>query len=337
MMKYPDTVFETQLKKNNNPIYILVGQDTFLLHEAVDTIKKIWLDKNKTSNIETKRLNLENTKDWADLIQEANTYSLFYEHLVLDAIWNKKSIDAKSKKILDAYSDAPNPNNLLIVRAPLITAKQCMTLDKHKNITCISINTLNAAAELQWIKKALETHALHYTDANIPKQIQAYTSGNLQAAHQTIERLALMHEPETTLTLESIQTQLLDESQYKLYEISTACLNGDAEKAYTLLKRARRDQVEPTLLLWLMTQELRLLEQLLNGASYRDLNIYSFKTSFYQRANKRLSRGAIYALIKQSQALDVQIKSGQIEHTWHMTEQLVLAFSTGSMQFVMPA
>jgi DNA polymerase III subunit delta len=273
-------------------------------------------------------MSLENSNDWSDLIQEANTYSLFYEHLMLDATWNKKSFDVKTKKQLNAYANNPSTHCLLILRAPLITSKQYMELNKHEHITCITVNSLNATAELQWIQQALKQQQLNYTDQNIPKHIQTYTTGNLQAAHQAIERLALMHEPNATLTLESVQTQLLDESQYKLYEISSACLNGEPAKALPLLKRAQRDQVEPTLLLWLITQELRLLEQLAHGASYRDLNIYSFKTNLYQRASKRLSLAAIYQLIQISQALDVQIKSGLSKHTWLMTEQLVLAFST---------
>ena len=162
---------------------------------------------------------------------------------------------------------------------------------------------------------------------DILKHIQTYTHGNLHAANQTIERLALAHEPHTKLTLELVKAQLLDERQFKLYEISGACLDGNPKKALELTKRARLDQVEPILILWFITQELRLLEQIAAGVSHQALKIYSFRTQQYQRASKRLSRNAIYQLIKQSQALDTQIKSGNTKDTWLMTEQLILAFS----------
>ena len=136
-----------------------------------------------------------------------------------------------------------------------------------------------------------------------------------------------MYEPGTEITIDALEAQLLDERQYKLYEISSACLEGNAQKALALTERAQRDHVEPILILWFITQELRILEQLAIGISYQALNIYSFRMQQYQRAQKRLSLERIHTLMQQSQALDTHIKSRSSEQTWLMTGQLVLAFA----------
>ncbi|MCH9757334.1 MAG: DNA polymerase III subunit delta [Gammaproteobacteria bacterium] len=325
MIKYPDAAFNTHLKKNLSPIYILIGQDSFLLNAAALSLKKR-CHEDKDTEIEEKRMYLEHANDWNNLVQEAQSYSLFYDQLIIDATWNKKSFDVKTKAVFNSYAEKPSPHCLLILRAPLITAKQCAELNKHPSVELISVNTLNAGAEMNWIKQQLKQQKFTYTQ-NIPELIQTYTKGNLHAANQTIERLALTYEPNTELTPEAVREQLLDERQYKLYEISGACLDGNPKKALDLARRAQQDQIEPTLMLWLITQELRILEQLATGSTYQALKIYSFRTQQYQRAARRISRDSIYQLLKQSQALDTQIKSGNSKQTWLLTEQLILSFS----------
>ncbi|MDF1645392.1 MAG: DNA polymerase III subunit delta [Legionellaceae bacterium] len=326
MIKYPDPTFETHLKKTLAPIYILMGQDSFLLNKAALALKKTWHETHAPNEVEEKRIALEHANDWNELVQEANTLSLFHEQLIIDAAFNKKIFDAKTKTILNAYATSPSTRCMLILRAPLITAKQCAELNKHPSVEFISIQSLNPGAEINWIKQQLKQQKLNYTD-NIPKLIQAYTQGSLHAANQTIERLALTHEPHTELTSKDVQEQLVDQRQYKLYEISGACLDGNPKNALSLTRRAQHDQVEPTLILWFITQELRLLEQLAAGASYQALKIYSFRTQQYQRATQRLSANTIYQLLQTCQMLDTHIKSGNSKQTWLFIEQLIIAFS----------
>ncbi|MDX2345707.1 MAG: DNA polymerase III subunit delta [Legionella sp.] len=329
MIKYPDAAFDAHLKNNSfASIYILTGQDSFLLNNAALAIKKAWRDTQNTDNTETeeKRMSLEHANDWHDLVQETQSLSLFYNQLIIDATWNKKTFDAKSKAVLKHYIQNPSTDTLCILRAPLITAKQYSDFNNNPSVILITIQSLNAGAQIHWIKQQLNKQQFTYTD-DIPKHIQAYTQGNLHASNQVIERLALTHEPNTKLTLEAVQAQCVDERQYKLYEISGACLDGNPKKALDLTKRARLDHVEPILILWFIAQELRILEKLAAGLSYQALNIYSFRAQQYQRASKRLSRDKIYQLIQQSQVLDTQIKSSNAQQNWRLTEQLILDFS----------
>lgn len=324
MIKYPGPL-DAQLKKEVAPIYILMGQDTFLLSQCRDALK-IAFQKKETGEIDKKRFYPEDASGWDTVIQTANAYTLFHEASILDITWSKKTLDAKSKTYLKAYAENPNPHSLIIISAKDLTAKQCTAFNKHKNIVQVTMSTLNAGAQIQWIKQQLQQYPFKYTE-DIPKRIQTCTAGNLEAAHQTIERLKLVHEPNTMLDSSAVQEQLVDEREYKLYEISGACLMGDTPKALDLVRRAAKDNVEPTLLLWTITQELRILEQLKAGTSFQALNIFSFKVPQYQKAERRLTRGVIYGLIQQSQLLDAQIKSGNSQQTWQATEQLVLAFS----------
>jgi len=322
IIKYPEAL-DAHLKNNLLPVYLLTGSDPFLLHACVNTLKTAWHEAH-AGEIEEKRLHLNHPNDWAELTAETNTYSLFSEHRLINASWDKKSLDAKGKAALKAYTDDINSNCMVILQAPLVPIKQWPDFSKHQNIALVTITSPNAGALLRWIENQLKQEKFTYA-RGVPNLIQEYTQGNMRAAAQTIERLALVHEPGMCLELGDVREQLLDERDYKLYELSGACLEGNTSKALDLIQRARQDQTEPTLILWFITQELRLLEQIACGASHQALNIRSFRTRQYQQASNRLSQADIYQLLRQSQALDVHIKSSPSAQVWRLIEGLVMA------------
>ncbi len=329
IIKYPEAL-DLHLKNNLLPVYLITGSDPFLLNTCVDTLKQVWhqTHNNAGEEAEEKRLHLNHANDWADLIAEANTYSLFSEHRLINASWDKKTLDAKGKAALKVYSTDVNSNCMLILQAPLVPMRQWPDFSKHPDIALVNITSPNAGELLRWIEKQLKQEKFTYA-RGVPNLIQEHTLGNMRSAAQTIERLTLIHEPGTCLELNDVREQLLDERDYKLYELSGACLEGNTNKALDLARRAKQDQTEPTLILWFITQELRLLEQIASGVSHQALNIRSFRTRQYQLASKRLSRADIFQLLRQSQALDVHIKSGSNTQLWRLLEQLIMTMSIG--------
>jgi len=324
IIKYPEAL-DAHLKNKLLPVYLLTGTDPFLLNTCVDTLKQACHNAFE-DEVEEKRFHISHPNDWAELIAEANTYSLFSEQRLINASWDKKTLDAKGKAALKAYASDINPNCMIILQAPLVPMRQWPDFSKHQDVALVTITSPNAGALLRWIENQLKQTKFTYT-RGVPNLIQEYTQGNMRAAAQTIERLALVHEPGTCLELDDVREQLVDERDYKLYELSGACLEGNTTKALDLVRRAKQDQTEPTLILWFITQELRLLEQISSGVSHQALNIRSFRTRQYQQASNRLSQTDIHQLLRQSQALDVHIKSSPSAHVWRLVEQLVMAMS----------
>jgi len=324
IIKSPEAL-DIHLKNNLLPVYFLTGNDPFLLNNCVDTLKKA-CHNTHNNEVEEKRFHINQASEWAELIAEANTYSLLSEQRLINASWDKKTLDVKGKAVLKAYTEDVNPNCMLILQAPLVPIRQWPDISQHQHVALITLASPNASALLRWIENQLKQEKLTYTQG-VPNLIQEYTQGNMRAAAQCIERLALVHKPGTNLDMDDVREQLLDERDYKLYELSGACLEGNTSKALDLVRRAKNDQTEPTLILWFITQELRLLEQLNLGVSPQALNIRSFRVRQYQQAINHLSQRHIHQLFRQSQALDVHIKSGSSTQLWILIEQLIIAMS----------
>jgi DNA polymerase III subunit delta len=136
IIKYP--MLAASLKKRCAPMYIITGQEPYLVEQAVQEIKQAWQQHTKQDTEET-ALTLQQTTDWATSFEEANSYALFATHRLLDLRFDKKSLDAESKKRIQGYLENPNSRCLVIIQAPLLPAKSLQTLAQNTNLVHVSI------------------------------------------------------------------------------------------------------------------------------------------------------------------------------------------------------
>ena len=130
----------------------------------------------------------------------------------------------------------------------------------------------------------------------------------------------------------SILKYLDDQSEYPIYELTDTCLNADYNKAIQRLRQAQNHSVEPTLLLWCLTQEIRQLinlhYQIQQGKSLQQacqiLKIWSSKVGYYEKSIQRLSYESLLNLLQQAQAIDRLLKTGGIQKIWIELERLIM-------------
>ena len=321
------------LRKKIHALYILTGQDHYLLNDAALLIKHAWRQQGECDE-QTIQLNLP--ADWNVLKEQANSYCLFSDLVLLDARCDKKSIDAHAKKILQHYLLNINPRSLIILRAPNVPSKQLQLLANNEHTVLVQAYPLPSAVLQRWIATQLASKGIRH-DAQTPVLIHQYTQGNMLACAQAIEKLALISHENEILTTNAVREQLSDQCDYQLYELADACLNAQSEKAIHLLRQACENRTEPTLILWLLSQEIRLLIQLSHlrkqsvtlTTACSQLKIWPQKAQAYDKTLTRLSITRLHQLLKIGQQLDEQIKSNQSISIWHGLETLALSLTRG--------
>lgn len=319
----------SHLQRKTHPVYVLIGQEHYLLNDAAFMIKKAWRQKGECDET---TLHLNSTADWNLLLDEANSYSLFSEWVLLDARHDKKSIDAAAKQIMTRYLQEINPRCLIVLRAPNVPAKQLQWLANHEHVLVVQAFPLTAAALKNWITSQLKSHSLQF-EQEISGLIQQYGEGNMLACAQVVEKLALVCDEGMVLNKQDVLAQLIDQSDYQLYELADACLAANGEKAIHLLRQACVQKTEPTLILWLLAQEIRLLIQLshklklspaFNNAC-SELKIWPQRAPLYQKTLARLPVTKLYHLLEVCKELDGKIKSNKNHQLWNSFEQLALS------------
>ena len=90
-----------------------------------------------------------------------------------------------------------------------------------------------------------------------------WTEGNLLATQQAIEKLQLLY-PEQSITRDAMESMLNDNARFTVFDLSNATLVGDAYRVTRVLSHLKFEGIEPTLILWALSREIRNLVQLLD-------------------------------------------------------------------------
>ena len=327
LIKYP--ALNQALKKQSYAIYVLLGDALFYLNAATDLIKSHW---KQTAESDYKLITIGSHSDWHSLVDEANHYSLFADRTLLDVRYDKKTLDSEGKNTLLQYLSATNPRCLILLRLSAVQPKQVSWLTNHNQVLATHVSSPNAAAMQTWITEQLHTQQIRF-DPSIPQIIQQYTQGNMLACAQVIERLSLTYDSNTILSPTILLAQLQEQNEYLLYELTDACLQANMHQAIRVLHYAQQQKTEPTLILWLLTQEIRTLINLVHqhrqsnswSAACQKLNIWSSKVRAYETSCTRLPLAYLYQLLQFAQQLDEQIKTNT-HPIWESFEKLILHF-----------
>ena len=322
----------SSLNKKIYPLYIVIGQDAFIQNDIYSKIKSHW---QKQGSIETEVLEVDN--NWRNAFDLANNYGLFSELTLLDIRFNKKTANKDFKEAVNNYLDNFNPKSLVIIKAPQLTNKQLQFLDKNTNAQVILAKPLLAYELESWIRTEFKRLNIQ-TNNDVAGLIYQFSQNNMLAAQQTITKLSLINTPDKIFTSDEVLQFINDQSEYPVYDLTSACLQANAQQAVNILRKfAQSNQTSNIYILWLLSNEIRQviqLKQMLNQsismqAACKKLKIWPQKIKMYEKAMRRFDLEQLTALLTLSAKLDALIKSTSDANIWDKIEQLTLLICLG--------
>lgn len=334
-MQIKQQMLAQQVQKKIAPLYVLIGQDHFLLDESLSIIKSAI---KKIHEYDEKIISIHAADDWNSIIEEANSYSLFYDTVLLNIFFDKKSIDAAGKKVLNEYLSAVNTRCFIIIRAPNVPAKQLQWLTAQEQAIVSVAYPLNPANMKNWIATQLRKNAINF-NPQVPEVIHQYTQGNMLACAQVIEKIALSNTDNSKINILQAQEHLSDQCDHSLFELTDACLLGQGDKVIQILRHAANNKTEATLVLWMLTQEVRVMLQLINLVQQNidlknacaQLKIWPMRINLYQASYLRLNKNILQQLHQYCATIDERIKSSFSTQVWNSLENLALSLCLGHL------
>lgn len=332
-MKIKAEQLHSHLQKQLLPIYIISGDEPLLAQESADAVR---IAARAAGFTERELFYVEGNYDWNQLLNEANSLSLFADKKILEIrITNGKPGDKGSKALCEMCANL-NPDNLLLIVLPKLeratqNSKWIKTLESigaHIQVWPVTRTHLP-----RWIQQRLN-HAGIDANREAVQILADRVEGNLLAAVQEIEKLKLLA-LDGKVDASRMSSVVADSARYNLFEFIDKVLMGDAQSAARSLRGLQNEGIESIPLLWAITRELRILakasEQLSQGAhsdsALKSAGVWDKRIPLFRSALRRLSPAHLRMLIHQAGAIDRGIKGQRQADIWDELTTLVLSLA----------
>jgi DNA polymerase-3 subunit delta len=180
-----------------------------------------------------------------------------------------------------------------------------------------------------WIRERLGRHKLQ-ADPAAAALLAERVEGNLLAAHQEIEKLALLLPP-GPISAETVIDAVADSARFDVLQLGEAAMRGNTARALRILEGLRGEDVEPTLVLWAVNKDLQWIARA-RGLMRRGQSAESAMNALYvwrprqaamAQALGRMNRQTLRNLIVDAERVDRTIKGVEKGDPWLALERLV--------------
>jgi DNA polymerase-3 subunit delta len=259
MIIYPDKL-EAALKKGLLPIYFFSGDEPLQMGEAADAVRRHAREQGFT---EREVMHAEKSFDWNELLASSNAMSLFAEKRVIDLRLPSGKPGKDGGAALAEYAARPPEDTVLLISSGKVdkrsqSAKWYTALDKVG--ATLQVWPVEAPEMPRWLDQRLRSRGLQ-PESEASRIIAERVEGNLLAAAQEVDKLVLLI-GSGPLSAEQAEAAVADSARFDVFGLVDAALEGDAPRLTRMLDGLRGEGVEPILVLWALTRELRSLAEM---------------------------------------------------------------------------
>jgi DNA polymerase-3 subunit delta len=322
-----------QLQRGLAPIYLVAGEEPLLLQESLDAVRAV---ARTQGYAEREVLDAERGFEWQRLLDTCNTPSLFAPRRIVE-LRAGSAPDAEGGKVLTRVAQDPAPDVLLIVSLGKLESRArnaawCGALEAAG--VGLYIWPLKPEELSGWIGNRLRAAGLQ-ADPDTLRLLAERTEGNLLAAQQEVEKLALLY-PGQTLGLPQIEAAVADSAHYEVFGWLNKLMAGDARGAVRGLEGLRAEGVDLLPILAVVASGLRQLARAASSysrnrnasAALEAAGVFRTNQPAFARALERCRYGQVLNWLRDCAVIDALAKSsGTQPAAWEELLTLVLAAS----------
>ena len=240
--------------------WLVAGDEPLLTGEAADAIRA----RARAQGFAGRELFVtDRAFDWNDLLASSQSLSLFSERRILEVRMPTPRPGKEGGAVLAELAKDPPPDTLLLVvttrpEGATYSTAWFKAFEKHGAV--VLAWPVEIAKLPRWITERAARHGLVF-DQEGATLLAERVEGNLLAAHQEIEKLALLH-PRGKLGYDEVRNAVANSARYDVFQLGEAALAGDAARSLRILEGLRAEGTEAPLVLWALCRELRGIAQL---------------------------------------------------------------------------
>lgn len=335
-MKIPAGKLPQALKKSLLPCYLVTGDELLLAQEALDAIRA----EARRRGFGSREVHVVTPGfDWNEIAAAAGSMSLFADRRIIELrLPTGKPGRDGSAAIADLMRQTGD-DLMVLVEAPKLDkagasskwVKEIETVGAHVQVWPVAPRELPG-----WIAARMRAFGLA-PDADAIRLLVDRVEGNLLAANQEIEKLRLLLGAGPVSGAE-VENAVADSSRFDVYKLADAAVEGQAARAVRVLGRLRAEGVEPVIVVWALTRELRTLARVADfvqsgvdlGSALQRAGVWRNRQGIVRSCVARHAAGDFYRLLQVARRADAAAK-GQVRlDPWQLATEIVCGLGLGA-------
>lgn len=339
-MNLPAAQLAQQLRKELRPLYVFHGSEPLLVQEAVDAVRAA---ARAAGFAERTSHTVSGAHfDWGEVLGAAQSLSLFADRRLVEIAIPGGKPGKDGAAALQQLAEAVDGSDslLVIVTLPRLdrTARASgwfTALESHG--VAVQIDAVERQQLPQWIAQRLRAqgqqvaagaegeHALRFFADRV--------EGNLLAAHQEIQKLALLY-PEGELGAAQIESAVLNVARYDAFKLGEAVLAGQVERVERMLDGLEAEGESAVLVHYVLAEDIRALarvRQSMDGGkplpmALREQRVWGLRERLFERVVPRLDGRALARLVHAAHVVDGIVKGIRVtewlDDPWQALQRL---------------
>ena len=310
------------LQKGLKSLYVLHGDEPLLQQEAQDAIRAGARAQGYT---ERSSFTVSGAHfDWSAVLAAGGSLSLFAERQIIEIRIPGGKPGKDGSIALQQIAEAARANDsvLTLVSLPRLdkaTRAAAWFVALEGAGIAIQIDAIERVQLPAWIAQRLAAQGQRVVaGAEGQRTLQFFADrveGNLLAAHQEIQKLALLY-PAGELGWSEIELAVLNVARYDVFKLSEAVLAGELARVQRMLDGLQAEGEAPVLVHWALSEEIRALKRVrdaLDGGkplpvALRENRIWGLRERLFERVLPRLTGAEATRLLHSAQVVDGIVK-----------------------------
>ncbi|HET9820885.1 MAG TPA: DNA polymerase III subunit delta [Burkholderiaceae bacterium] len=344
------------LARGVQPLYTVHGDEPLLAQEAGDAIRAA---ARGAGYGERKVFTVGNAAhfDWGAFLGAAQAMSLFAERQLIELRIPNGKPGKEGSEALQRYCESLSPDVVTLIHLPKLDWQQAKSgwfgaLDQHG--VMVKVDAVERRELPAWIARRLAAQGQRVAEGEEGQRTLAFfadrVEGNLLAAHQELQKLALLYPPapsgrpqgddlggpQVVLGFDQVEAAVLNVARYDVFKLGEAVLAGQVGRALRMLEGLEAEGEAPVLVHWTLAEDLRALKRIKDATgegkplplALREARVWGVKERLFERVLPTLADHQLAHLIQAASVCDGVIKG--LKHpewpldAWSALKRLVL-------------
>jgi len=341
-MHIPLNQLGAHLHKGLHPLYVLHGDEALLQQEALDAIRAAARAQGYT---ERSSFTVAGAHfDWSAVLAAGGSLSLFADRQIIEVRIPSgkpgKDGSAALQQLAEAAVGSDSTLTLVVLpRLDKATRTGAWFGALERAGASVQIDPVERAQLPAWIAQRLATQGQRVVPGEEGQRTLQFfadrVEGNLLAAHQEIQKLALLY-PQGELAPEQVEAAVLNVARYDVFKLSEAVLAGQVLRAQRMLDGLQAEGEAEVLVHWALAEDIRALKRVKDAMNagkplpmaLRENRVWGSKERLYERLLPRASDAQLARLLRSAHLVDGIVKGLKVpdwpHNGWQALARLAL-------------